>query len=365
MKSVEQNEPKGSYQARPEALCWRVFRAAIQALEASWSWRSISARLPIVRNDEPAMLVMLAEDLAVAAVKAGGAPRTKLPAMVGEISPVLSLGFDPVLQRVARAVAADMTALTLDSKPWRGTPLLQAAERLSDALATLNWSERATVWAALLFGRSMAEIGQSTHVRASSPAEVAAMVLEAALERMNRFYEVDRPDEGARWFVVEVKGGQETTAKFHLERQRFEVYLPLRFLEVGAKSKHAPFFPRYLFVRMDPEERQWGAINSTMGVVHLVAKADGRPAPVAGSMIERIRSWERGGTIALVARPVEQLRAGDAVRITSGCAAGLDAIVQTPNDGKRTKMMLEFAAWPESSFKISTRGSTEKVAVLR
>lgn len=365
MNINQQTKPKAAHQVKPEALCYRAFRAFLVALQDSWTWRQLAARLPIVRADLPALAVLITDDLAVGVVKAGGAARGNLPGVVSEIRAVLALDLDPVLQRVARACAADLCAMTLDSKPWRGTPALQAAERLTDALSSLNWTERFVIVSALLLGRDMDDIGRALHARMTNPADAAILHLEAALERMNRFYEVDRPEDGARWYVVETKGREEGTAKFHLERQRFEVYLPLRFCDEGAKSKHAPFFPRYLFVRMDPEERQWGSINSTSGVVQLVCRADGRPAPVASAMIERIRAWEREGAIPLVPRPVGSVKAGDAVRITAGALSGFDAIVQTSNDAKRSRLMLEFAEYPESRFKIVAHGAAQKVAVVR
>ncbi|MBT7778831.1 MAG: transcriptional activator RfaH [Rhodospirillales bacterium] len=104
-----------------------------------------------------------------------------------------------------------------------------------------------------------------------------------------------------RWFAVHTHPNGEARAAMHLKQQGFEAYLPLYM----KKRRHArrvdtvkrPLFPRYLFVRLDPEFDQWRPINSTFGVSQLVANDHG-PIPLPEGVIEEVRGHEiEGGVI--------------------------------------------------------------------
>lgn len=99
------------------------------------------------------------------------------------------------------------------------------------------------------------------------------------------------------WIVVQTHAGQERLAKFHLQKQGFEVYLPMR-LTRGRDGKGgvAPFFPRYLFVRVTPYVRRWQAIFSTIGVARVFCAAE-RPIGVKDRFIEAIRELEIDGLL--------------------------------------------------------------------
>lgn len=99
------------------------------------------------------------------------------------------------------------------------------------------------------------------------------------------------------WIVVQTHAGQERFAKFHLEKQRFEVYLPMR-LTRGRDGQGGvtPFFPRYLFVRVTPEVKRWQAIFSTLGVARVFCAGE-RPVGVRDAFIDRIREQEIDGLL--------------------------------------------------------------------
>lgn len=99
------------------------------------------------------------------------------------------------------------------------------------------------------------------------------------------------------WIVVQTHAGQERLAKFHLQKQGFEVYLPMR-LTRGRDGKGgvAPFFPRYLFVQVTAEVRRWQAIFSTIGVARVFCAGE-RPVGVKDKFIERIREKEIDGLL--------------------------------------------------------------------
>ena len=73
-----------------------------------------------------------------------------------------------------------------------------------------------------------------------------------------------------RWYVVRSQPHAERRARENLERQGFDVWLPL----CRRRRRHArkmeivlrPLFPRYLFASIDLETTPWRAMLSTFGV---------------------------------------------------------------------------------------------------
>lgn len=114
------------------------------------------------------------------------------------------------------------------------------------------------------------------------------------------------------WVVVVTKPNQERRAKRELEQQRdafgegFEVYLPMKLVEakkrnglVGQSELIAgPFFPRYMFARVDMRMDSWKKIWSTVGVHGLLGTMQ-RPTCLADWVIERTKAQEDGGFIRI------------------------------------------------------------------
>lgn len=108
------------------------------------------------------------------------------------------------------------------------------------------------------------------------------------------------------WVVVVSKPFQERRAKRELEQQAalfgegFEAYLPMK-LSANRKREliSTPFFPRYLFARVDLRLNSWKRIWSTMGVHGLLGATMDRPFGVADWVIERLRTQEDAGFIRM------------------------------------------------------------------
>jgi transcriptional antiterminator RfaH len=154
--------------------------------------------------------------------------------------------------------------------------------------------------------------------------------------------------DGRRWYIVTTHTGQEARARFHLERQRFEVYLPMRMSKVVSAREvpAAPLFPRYLFVHLDPNTSAWWAIRSTLGVAALISTGT-RPAPMPTGFIERLRQIEVDGLISLKRLADKrdqspQFEVGQAVRVD---VAGewLRAVVEERVDSNRVRLLLAVA----------------------
>jgi len=124
--------------------------------------------------------------------------------------------------------------------------------------------------------------------------------------------------EHARWYAVQCLSNRELIAASQLRNQGFDVFLPVRLKQ----RRHArrleqvrrPFFPGYLFVRLDLLVHRWRSINGTLGVSHLVAHGE-LPVPAPRGAIEAIRSICGENDVM---RDGGNLSPGDHVRIAFG-----------------------------------------------
>ena len=126
---------------------------------------------------------------------------------------------------------------------------------------------------------------------------------------------------GPRWCVCQSHQHQETLALENLERQDFEVYLPLMLAEVRKKGQPTrivprPFLPGYLFVRVDLADGRWRRLYGTRGIASVIG-GEGRPSLMnnrAERMVDAIRAREEDGFIRIkAAEPVCQFKPGEPV----------------------------------------------------
>ena len=149
------------------------------------------------------------------------------------------------------------------------------------------------------------------------------------------------------WIVVVSKPGQERRAKRELEQQAadfgpgFEVYLPMKLAANRKRELVAgPFFPRYLFARVDLGVAAWRRIWSTYGVAGVLSQGE-RPVGVADWVVERVKAQEEQGFIKM-GLAAERARAlgfekGQTVRV-EGMA--LEAVFDELVDDKRAVIFL-------------------------
>jgi transcriptional antiterminator RfaH len=103
----------------------------------------------------------------------------------------------------------------------------------------------------------------------------------------------------------------------------------------GRRLEHQePFFPRYLFIRLDEITNDWHAIRSTRGVIRLVGFNE-RPLPIKDEIVELIR--ER---LAQEQAHVPHLRPGEHVRITDGAFADMEGIFITSDGDERVVLLM-------------------------
>jgi transcription antitermination factor NusG len=99
----------------------------------------------------------------------------------------------------------------------------------------------------------------------------------------------------------------------------------------------APFFPRYMFIILDPARDQWRRVNGTLGVGGMVMQGD-PPQPVPPGIVETlIASTASDGLLQL--RP--QLNVGDPVRLTQGPFAEYLGTLDRLDDSGRVRVLLD------------------------
>jgi len=156
-----------------------------------------------------------------------------------------------------------------------------------------------------------------------------------------------------QWYAVHVKVHKEQSVHDYLVRQGKTDFFPyLRVQPVNPRSrKRRPFFPGYIFVRLDLEELGANALRWTEGTYGLVTFGD-EPASVPISLIDAIRRQVEdinaaGGMTAAEMEP------GDRVRIVEGAFEGYEAIFDTKLAGKdRVQVLLSYLSHQPKRLKI-------------
>lgn len=148
------------------------------------------------------------------------------------------------------------------------------------------------------------------------------------------------PGERRVWVVVVAKPQQERLARFHLEQQGFEPYLPMK-LSLNVKKQQLvamPFLPGYLFGRTGLGVAAWGKIWNTRGV-HAVLGSGDRPIAVRDAVIERIRLQEEAGYIRVgLEADASRFTPGQKVRVMGDL--GIEGLFLESVDRKRATLLV-------------------------
>jgi len=98
-------------------------------------------------------------------------------------------------------------------------------------------------------------------------------------------------DKQPKWYAIHTKPSQEKTAREHLERQGYEVFLPLIKAKKRLRGKWTnrieALFPRYLFIRLAMFEDNFAPIRSTRGV-HRIVRFGNYPAQVPSDFVRAL-----------------------------------------------------------------------------
>ncbi len=146
-------------------------------------------------------------------------------------------------------------------------------------------------------------------------------------------------DPMARWYVMHSKPRKEAFLREYLLYHRIEAYLPsIRPEPADPRSKkEQPFFPGYLFIRVDLEKFSPSDLRWIPGAIGLVSYG-GEPAYVTDAVIRAIQEQ-----IEATSKPYDDLfRPGDLVLIKDGLFADFRAIFDCRLSGHdRVRVLLE------------------------
>jgi transcriptional antiterminator RfaH len=144
------------------------------------------------------------------------------------------------------------------------------------------------------------------------------------------------------WFVLKSKPNKEDLLWGQLLVRQIETFFPrVRYKPVNPRSrKIRPFFPGYLFVRLDPELGSLSSLNWIPGAARVVTFG-GVPATVPEGLIHAIQLKVEevnaaGGEL------FDGLKSGDVVYIQDGPFAGYEAIFDAHLPGsQRVRVLLK------------------------
>lgn len=143
------------------------------------------------------------------------------------------------------------------------------------------------------------------------------------------------------WYIAQCKPNSAEIARRNLQRQNFEVFLPLERVTRAQGNRFvnrtAPYFPGYLFVALNPASAPWRAIRSTSGIAQLVSLG-GLPSTVPA---ELIRCLMASCDAAGVMHADPAIAPGDRVRVTNGPFASQAGQVLRAERDERIWVLLE------------------------
>jgi len=163
------------------------------------------------------------------------------------------------------------------------------------------------------------------------------------------------------WYTVHSKPNQELLLWNQLQQREVESYFPrLRRKPVNPRARReVPYFPGYMFIRVDLENFPLSRIAWLPGMQRLVAFG-GQPAWLMDEVLEAIRRQVEAAN-QVAQDPLVDLRRGDVVRIKCGPFAGYEAIFDARINGKeRVRVLLKLLQSQQVSLEVP---ATELVRV--
>ena len=155
---------------------------------------------------------------------------------------------------------------------------------------------------------------------------------------------MERPYTGVgegRWYAVSTLRHRERQAEANLVRQGFKVFAPLCRKTVRharrLTTKHAAYFPGYLFIALDLERDRWRSVNGTIGVRSLVMAGESPSAAPIGLVEQLIEHTDASGLLNLRFA----LEAGAEVLLLSGPFATLIGRFEKLSADGRVRVLLD------------------------
>lgn len=143
-----------------------------------------------------------------------------------------------------------------------------------------------------------------------------------------------------RWYVLHTKPRHERLVAAQLRQHQLEYYLPLLHVKpVNPRAaRERPYFPGYLFLRIDLDAITWAGLRWMPGL-HRLVEFGGQPAVVPDALVTEI---QRRLESIVAAGSLVNLQPGDRLEIVSGPLAGYTALFDARlSSGGRVRILLE------------------------
>ena len=141
------------------------------------------------------------------------------------------------------------------------------------------------------------------------------------------------------WFVAYTVVAAETKAEKEITEAGYEAFAPtitkISIKHGRRRSLLEPIFPRYIFVKFDRENDEWGAIQELKSVQFII-RNNTMPAKVPTIVVDRIRRAAEAGVFSSKSALIE----GDGVEIEEGPFRNLIGKVKSASPRKRVKVLL-------------------------
>ena len=150
----------------------------------------------------------------------------------------------------------------------------------------------------------------------------------------------DVMEHSERWFALYTKPHKEYMVQGLLRSHKVETYLPEIAVAVRRRDRRdkKPFFPHYLFARLDPHSDQMAKVRWTPGLRRVVS-AGGQPVPIPDEIVAHIR--QRLETM-VEEKPASPFKHGEIVHVTRGPFEGVDAMFdRSLSPQGRVRVLLE------------------------
>nr|WP_298898282.1 transcription termination/antitermination NusG family protein [uncultured Altererythrobacter sp.] len=143
------------------------------------------------------------------------------------------------------------------------------------------------------------------------------------------------------WYLAQLKPNCSAIAERNLARQGFVSFLPLERITIRkgkqlANSKR-PYFPGYIFVKVEQDSAPWRVIQSTQGVTRLISFG-AEPTPVPPNIVSGLRQ-ACDAECCITAQ--SDLAVGAHVRIAQGPFASFIGQVERSTPEQRVWILLD------------------------
>lgn len=147
-----------------------------------------------------------------------------------------------------------------------------------------------------------------------------------------------------RWYLVHTKPGREKVAQSNLERQDYQVYLPLVLQPIRRRGqwseKVAPLFPRYLFLGLCAGQQSLAPVRSTVGISNVVRQGS-EYAIVPDQTLRDLRARENSETGLHRLSHMALIEPGAAITVAAGPFDGIEGVFQRHAGNERVDVLLD------------------------